>query len=168
MQIKILNVGPLETKQGPKSQYKVFKLDFAVDGQARNRNIMQFSRAIFPVLKAAQPNEYYEITVVKNGEYWDWTEAKKVEGVTEPSGAATSKPQSGSGSTWETPEERAATQVMIVRQSSIRAAVNLLSHSEPGFTAEEAIAVAKKFEAYVLTMNPVEQQDDLDDSHEVM
>ena len=52
---------------------------------------------------------------------------------------------------WETPEERAVRQVMIIRQSSLSNAIaffNAIGHKK--FTELDVIDLAKNFEAYVL------------------
>jgi hypothetical protein len=53
-------------------------------------------------------------------------------------------------SNYETADERAARQVMIVRQSSISNAVALLKTEKHTPTTEEVLAVAKQFENFVL------------------
>ncbi len=130
MQIKILSVDPVETRQGPKKMYRVFKLYYAVDQQSRNKDIMEFSD-VFKILKVAQPGECYEITSEKKGEFTNWTRAEKVEGTktesTSSNGGGSYRSNTVRQGTWETPEERAARQVMIVRQSSISSAVAYLA-----------------------------------------
>ena|SRR3990167_5918190 len=60
---------------------------------------------------------------------------------------------------WETSEERAARQVMIVRQSSLSTAVALAAASNPkgaSVTTDDIIRIAQDFEAYVLDKGDVE------------
>lgn len=62
---------------------------------------------------------------------------------------------------WETAEERAARQVMIVRQSSLATAERFINSKEPkGVTVsvDEVIEIAKQLEAYVLSKAVVEVQ----------
>jgi hypothetical protein len=56
-------------------------------------------------------------------------------------------------SNYETKEERAARQVMIVRQSSLSNAVSTLSVGAKHLTPSEVVAVAKEYERYVLGLN---------------
>lgn len=155
MQIKILNVGEIESRRGPKKTYKVFQLAYSLDQQSRDKAIMEFS-AVFKVLSKAQPGEVYEIESKKNDAgYVDWLSAVKVgEAGAAPAASATSASKGAqvSKGTWETPEERAARQVMIVRQSSISSAVALIAAGgEPGrATVGDTIELAKAFEAYVM------------------
>ena len=62
---------------------------------------------------------------------------------------ATSKPSTSPKSTYETPEERAKRQVLIVRQSSLSSAIELLKTDKKSPTVPEVLQVAKQFEAYV-------------------
>jgi hypothetical protein len=60
-------------------------------------------------------------------------------------------------STYETPEERAARQVLIVRQSSISSAVEFaVAHKVKD--PQEVIAIAKQFEDYVFGNDKVKQE----------
>lgn len=102
--------------------------------------------------------EIYEIDVVKNqAGYNDWVSAKKSDGsvVTAPVSAATTHAAPASartmgGSTYSTAEERAKTQLYIVRQSNINAAVNVLTvGAKTPPKLEEVLALAKRFESHV-------------------
>lgn len=163
MQIKILNVGEIETRRGPKKTYKVFQLAYSLDQQSRDKQIMEFSK-VFNVLKAAQPGEIYEITSEKNAAgYVDWLTATKVgEAGAAPaaSAASASKGATVSKGTWETPEERAARQVMIVRQSSLSTAVAYFEAINASTaTEDDVISLARKFEAYVMSQPEFKDSD---------
>ena len=147
MQIRIVNVGNTETKQGKKAAYSVFELVFSVDGNERKRKIMSFDKDTYKVLKAAVPGEVYDVTVKQNGEYWDWVSVTKVsDGSAAPAAAASG---TRAGGNWETADERAKKQVYIVRQSSIANAVAYHNSQEAQVTVQEVIATARQFEAYV-------------------
>ncbi len=127
----------------------------------------------------AQPGEVYDIDVVKNtAGYNDWTLAKKSDGSSGvPSMASTASgpkasPSAFTGkSSYPTDEERAKTQVYIVRQSNLTAAINLLSvgaKSPP--KVDDIISTAKIFEDHVfgtsndaVTAEPASAFSDLED-----
>ncbi len=78
----------------------------------------------------------------KEGKYWDWVGIHRQDSV--PAKAVGSAPTRPS---YETPEDRAQRQVSIVRQSSLKAAVDLVrEHTQD---PQLVIGVAKQFEAYV-------------------
>ncbi len=150
-QIEILAVNPT-TKPTAKGSYTQLDVAFKKDGKTEGKKIMPFgaSKAAYETLKNAKFGETYTITSVKNEQsgYWDWTDAS-VGGAGNTISAGGAKPTLSPKSTYETPEERAKKQVYIVRQSSISAAVALLHNDKKPADANEVIATAKLFEAYV-------------------
>ena len=111
---------------------------------------MRFGAAAttFKTLADAQSGQQYEITIVKNPQgYNDWTACSPANGAAShsdaPAAAVAGKANATPRSTYETPEERAQRQVLIVRQSSLSNAVSCLavgSKSPP--QPAEVIAVA--------------------------
>ncbi len=106
----------------------------------------------------AQPGEVYDIDVVKNtAGYNDWTTAKKSDGSSTTATSTTSassvagKPAfTPAKSSYPTDEERAKTQVYIVRQSNLAQAINLLSvGAKTPPSVDNVIATAKQFEDHV-------------------
>jgi hypothetical protein len=71
--------------------------------------------------------------------------------VATPQASIAGKPAAASPrSTYETPEERAQRQILIVRQSSLSSAVALLTTgAKTAPSAQAVVDVAKEFEAYV-------------------
>ncbi len=142
------------------------------DGKPDAKKIVSFdkdSKAAYGVLTAAQPGDLFDVKSEKVGNYWKWTDATatgKNMGGSVGGGSATAGKNVGGGRTeaatgtanksfaaprsnYETPEERAKRQVYIVRQSSISSAVELLKDPKKTPAADEVIAIAKEFEAYV-------------------
>lgn len=162
MKIQVVMVGPVISKQGPKAAYSVFELIYKYGDKTGNKNIMEFQKAAFAALKDAQQGDWFDVTTEKSadGKYTNWTAVSPTTADATSSGPATS-PSSGGKSTaasgntrgWngETPEERAARQVMIVRQSSLATAVNLYSLKKDGgdFSEQDIIKTARVFEDYV-------------------
>jgi hypothetical protein len=153
MLINIVDVGTPSTKASSTGRsYQEIDVTYKTEnGQVSNKKIMSFSNpSVFNHLKDLTKGEVVHVTTVKNAKgYWDWTGVGS-EG--DAPVATQSKPataQAGgrvTGSNYETKEERAARQILIVRQSSLSSAVELLG---PGKSVEEVLAIAKQFEDYV-------------------
>lgn len=152
MQIKILNVGATELKQGPKAKYSVFTLTYESNGRENKKSIMSFQKEIFGTLASANVGDVYDVEAVKNGQFWDW---KSVTKATATSPATSGG--SGGGYYKETSEERALRQVYIVRQSSLASAVTALG---PGHGTGDYIAAARDFEGYVFGVDMVDEPND--------
>lgn len=118
------------TRQGPKSSYIQLELTFKRldSGKIESKKLMSFMQPaqVYQALVEAKMDEQFTITSEKNEKttYWDWTEAVAAA----PGGASTSAatPASKGGSTaWA--DDRAVTQVYIIKQSALKAAVDLLT-----------------------------------------
>ncbi len=111
-----------------KKPYNVAEVTYSTDrGENKTKKIMSFSNpGVFAtVSKMAQGTR---IEVENDGApYYNWTSAKVV--ANEAPNAANAVPKSGvvQRSNFETPEERAARQVLIVRQSCLAQAVAFFS-----------------------------------------
>ncbi len=161
MQIQVNSVSVEEVKNN-KGGYKVALVKYVRDGKDEEKKIMSFSNpAVFANLTGLTNFPIaLEVKAEKNAKgYWEWAAIN--------AGGAAPKafgsPQAPARvSNFETPEERAARQVMIVRQSSLSTAQALLeANGGKKSTPEEVIAVAKEFEKFVMG-NRVEQiQDDI-------
>jgi len=142
-----------------------------------HNNTFKFNNDLLEQLKAVKPGQFAKVVAVKAGQFVNWQsveivdapvqEAKEVAGSQHSAkGYAEFKPETPSKtqvrSNYETPEERAARQVMIVRQSSLTAALKLAelglsTGNQAFFTEEDIITSAKVFEAYVLGMGASEE-----------
>lgn len=138
MRIKLIHVGGI-TKE---AKYSYFPLTYSKDGkEEKPKKIMSFDEKAFGELKNANPGEEFDVTLKKddNG-YWKWVDVVKVVAGSSPA------PAVRSGSTYETPDERARRQVLIVRQSSLAQAVAFLGS---GAQEEDVLPLATKFEEWV-------------------
>lgn len=122
-------------------------------GKVEQKKIMPFgeSRGVKDALEGAAAGSKWTITRVKNGNFWNWTEA--VAGVTE---KETSMPASNTPNKpaytrdFETREERANRQVLIVRQSSLSSAVATLTPGAKNALDPDAVlALAERYTQYV-------------------
>jgi hypothetical protein len=149
----------VEQKQVGKGQRLIVTHTDLSTGKTDGKQLVEFytDKEVWGTLAGAKPGDFFTIHREKNASgFWDWKGVSKSDGssseaATAPSVAAKATTQARSN--YETPEERAARQVMIVRQSSISSAVAFLAPQ--GVTDPDAvITVAKKFEEYVLTNTP--------------
>jgi len=148
-----------ETKPTPKGSYEQLEVTYknlSYQGKVESKKLMSFgaNAASFNILKSAPAGSQWEVTVVKNNAgYNDWPTVVAASGAAAPaaapSGLSTNKAAIGPKSTYETPEERAQRQILIVRQSSVSAAVATLSVGAKAVKPADVITVAKEYEAYV-------------------
>jgi hypothetical protein len=169
MQISIISVS-VETKPTQKGSYQQLEVVFknlTFQGKVESKKLMSFGAAAstFKVLSQAQAGNVFEVTTVKNDKgYIDWTDAKQTTGDAAPQAASNgaavgtySKATPAPKSNYETPEERAQRQILIVRQSSVSSAIALLSTgAKAAPKVADVIAAAKELEAYVFGVEPVE------------
>ena len=161
MQLDIIDVSQPSTATTRNGrQYQSVEVTYKNDeGKVQSKKLMSFSNP--DVFKSAQTWEKGDIinVVAEKDEagYWNWTrvladgEAAPAPKVTQASASASKTGATRvTGSNYETKEERALRQVMIVRQSSLANAVSTLAtHGKP-VTEIDVIGLAKKYEAFVL------------------
>lgn len=153
MQVKILNVDIENVVKG-KSRYSVATVAYISGGEARTQKIMSFANP--DVFKKVQElvGQETNVTVTKNeAGYNQWSsiggEDVKGSPVAAPSGTTAAPATRVTGSNYETPAERAAKQVYIVKQSSISAAVALAANNKEKAGPEDIIKTAQVFVDYV-------------------
>jgi hypothetical protein len=150
-QITILKV---EKEVSPKG-YTVTNVSYKnAEGKVKGMKVFPFKEqaSVAAAFADASPGDVYEAAFRKNDkDFWEFAPTPTKTGATEKvtTGAASSAATPARGN-WETSEERAARQVMIVRQSSISSAVNLVGAAKAKISTTEVIEMAKDFEAYVL------------------
>ena len=163
MQVNVVDVSSLNTHQAKNGrQYQSIEIMYKNDqGQAQSKKLMSFSNpAVFKAAQEWAKGDVIHVSTEKdqNG-YWQWTAVGTAETTTDNRGddisAATAPTQAKaatrvSGSNYETKDERAARQVMIVRQSSLSNAVATLAIEGSTASANDVISLAKLYEGYVL------------------
>jgi hypothetical protein len=133
-----------------RGSYQIAKVNFTnEEGRTETRNVVSSKKFIYAVLGKANEGESFEVEQTKNDKgYWEFTSAKKA--AAGAASSAGSKSASASPrSTYETPEERAARQVYIIRQSSLSTATSILAVGAKSIKAADVIGLAKELEAYV-------------------
>lgn len=159
-QIEVINVGTPQTvpTKGGKS-YQSLEIAFKRDGKIEGKKLVSFTNPhVFNTAKDLKPGDVVFVTSEKGQpnaqgqSFWQWEGISKDGGsqMNAASSGGTPTTQKASGGTWETKEERAARQVMIVRQSSLTNAVATLAVGAKTLKPEDVVATAKIYESYVL------------------
>lgn len=147
MQIDIVNVENQKVKTyfTLSVSYKDFR------GDLKSWKLFSFSNpASYGVLKDAKPGERYEITTGKDAkDYTVWTSATKLDGAA-PTPAASSPSKA---SAWVPDADR---QRLIVKQSCLKAAVDVLIASDAGLETDRITALSDEFVAYIYDVPALE------------
>ena len=155
MRIEIINVQQTSkptAKGGTYQQLDVAYKNLDFQGRVEGKKIMSFNyKDTFAALSKATNGQIYDITKVKEGEYWQWSNAilEESQGTTN-SATTVSKASPSPKSTYETPEERALRQRMIVRQSSISNAIETLKVEKKVVDTKDVIKVAQVYFDWVM------------------
>lgn len=141
---EVLEVGQVENK----GKYQQITLKVSKDGKQSEKKLMSFGdgATAFKFFQSNGPGTY-EVKQKQNDKgFWTWFEVFPMTGNTAPKAGASPAPRN----TYETPEERAIRQKLIVRQSSITNAIALFELDKKRVpTVVDIIAVARQFEDYV-------------------
>lgn len=170
---------PVSTIPTAKGSYQVIDLAYknkSFQDKLEGKKVMSFTnKDVFAALQKAQFGDIFEISRVKNDKgFWDWTSVStagmgdNIQSTPTSSSIGTS-PSVVKGtvtpkSNYETAEERAARQVLIVRQSSISSAVEFAVANKIK-NEEEVIRLAKRFEAFVFGKEVTTYQTGVDENN---
>jgi len=149
MRIKVLSIGELINEKTGKGGYFHFTIKYNKDGKEFSRKLVSFGGSLssYNTLKDALGDEQYDVVLSKDDTgNWQWTSATKVD-PTKPE-VTVAKNETGKSGNWETTEERARRQVLIVRQSSLAQAVITKGMGEQN--ADNITELAEKYEAWVM------------------
>ena len=169
MLIDIIDVGSVSTHSAKNGrQYQSLEVTYKNEqGQAQSKKLMSFgNKDVFATAQSWQKGEKVNIATEKddNG-YWQWT---RVLAEGEVATVAPAKSAGGSttrvaGSNYPTVEERAQTQVYIIRQSSLTNAVTTLATSGKAVSSDDVLALARVYEGHVLGVTPEAKADSIED-----
>lgn len=141
-----------------KGTYGVLTVTYRSNGKIAEKKLMSFTNpAVFKHFEKASKGDQIDVTSVRNDKtgYWGWT------AIGFGDAPAATPPASGgvvrSGGNYETKEERAAKQKYIVKQSSLSAAVALLTvGAKTPPAADDVISLADKFVEYVFNTDAMD------------
>lgn len=156
MLINIIDVSPEQTLTNKNGKnYKQIEVTYKnAEGKASSKKLFDFNKGAYDNLKGLAKGTVVEITTVKNGDYWDWTAATVGPTSTGSTGSSSdggsASKSSTSGGTYATKEERAVTQVYIVKQNALTNAANLLKSEKKVPTAKEVTELAQELANWTL------------------
>lgn len=159
MQITVLNTTKSTATNAIGKPYQKLEVAYKDSfGKVMSKLLLPFGdqKAAFDSLESAQVNSVFTITVIKNAKgYNDWVSAVQAPPGTVASLADAAKQPASTAvsvkSNYETPEERAKRQILIVRQSSLSTAATVLSIGAKSVpTPDSVIALAETFYAWVM------------------
>lgn len=132
-----------------KGGYNALTVNFTDErGKTTARKIFDFAaREVYAALKNATPGQVYEVSEQKNQKGYDeFTSATATTEKVAVPAAGSAVPKSN----YETADERAARQKLIVRQSSVSSAISLLVlQGDKKSTVNDVVQVAKQLEDFV-------------------
>lgn len=159
MQIQIIDVGTPNTIAGKGGRnYQSMEVTYkGEDGRVTSKKLMSFSNpGVFKTISTLTKGATIDVVTQKDqAGYWQWT------AINEGGSTATSSyapngnsaplptPTKVTSSTYETKEERAVRQRLIVRQSSLSSAIDILSVGSKGIKKEEVLALAEELVSWV-------------------
>ena len=157
MLINIIDVGTPNTHAAKNGRsYQSLEVTYKDEqAQTKTKKLMSFSNpSVFNHIKNLTKGDQVNVSTTKDDAgYWQWTGINADNTASpSPTPATTSSTQGTrvTGSNYETKEERAQRQVLIVRQSSLSVAASALAvGSKSAPTADAIIQLAKQFEDYV-------------------
>ena len=171
MQIQIIDVGTPNTIAGKNGRsYQSIEVTYKDDsGKVGSKKLMSFSNpTVFKTITTLNKGDAVNVTTEKdqNG-YWQWTAvnqggaAPMVQTQSTGTGTSTSSTRV-TGSNYETKEERAARQELIVRQSSLSAAVSILTVGAKTVDKEAVKTLAQELSDWVFQKDNTKSVTDID------
>lgn len=153
----------VDTVKKGRNSYQVASVTYSDNGKNFTKKIMSFANPkVFDVVQNAKQGERYDVSVVKDGDYWNWSALKMVTG--EQNTPERAQPATGGkvlGSNYETADERKLRQLYIIKQSSISNAIEFLKGDE-NVTVAEVLNIAQHFVDYVYGTNQTLEEMDSD------
>ena len=141
MRIKVIDV-EIEAVQKGKNTYHKAEILYDNNGNKQSFKVIDFaSPAVYKTISKATKGDMFDVEVTKNDAGFNqWVSCVPTDGSGSDSTVATPSKLAGTGSgstpartsTYETAEERATRQRLIVRQSSLTAALGILSPGSKG------------------------------------
>ena len=136
------------------------------NGKVQTKNIhengLKYAPAVKNGLESLEPGDNFTVEMEKKDDFWTWISIKKGIEQEEKQKTTTQQSTTSKSTSWETAEERAARQKLIVRQSSLTNAVAFLA-IQPGtmsITEVDVIETATTFYNWVFEQGVDENTED--------
>jgi hypothetical protein len=156
MQIQIIDVGTPNTHAAKNGRsYQSIEVTYkGNDGKVSSKKLMSFSNpSVFKTISGLSKGASIDVVTTKDDAgYWQWTginDGSQPAQAAPAAQAASSSTTRVTGSNYETAEERAARQRLIVRQSSLSAAVSILTVGAKTVDKEAVKSLAQELTNWV-------------------
>ena len=149
MKIKITDVNVEWIAKG-KSKYGKASVSYTYNGEPRTQNIMSFANPdVFKTVQEMVGKEV-EVAITKNAQnYTEWSSITVDGGSSSPANNTAVPNRTVVNRDFETREERAARQVLIVKQSSLSAAIDTLKTDKVSPNPDDVLTLAQKYTDWV-------------------
>jgi hypothetical protein len=177
MQITVIDVGTPNTHAAKNGRsYQSLEVTYkGADGKVGNKKLMSFSNpSVFKAAGSWNKGDVVEVVSQKDDQgYWQWTGIGTEGGApVAPAPASSTSGARVTGSNYETKEERAARQELIVRQSSLSNAISILTVGAKTVSKAEVLSLATELSDWVFgkdakatvsydPSNPADFEDDI-------
>jgi hypothetical protein len=140
-----------------KSRYTKAVVEYTYNGEPRKQTMMSFSNpGIFKQVQELTPGQEIDVDVIKNDAgFNEWSRITVGDSAAKatPTGTATSGVTKVTGSNYETRDERAARQVLIVKQSSLAQAIASYGDQVTTMSPDEILERAQTFADWVFSQD---------------
>lgn len=155
MIIEIQDVSRSDSTGKNGKSYGVLQVAYRADGKLQEKKLMSFSNPqVFKHIEGLKKGDTVNVKTEKddNG-YWQWTAIQNEEQQQSKPVQSGTTPTRVTGSTYETPEERAIKQKYIVRQSSLTTAIQILGVGAKSLDKQAVIGLAEELENWVFRVD---------------
>ena len=158
MEIQIQDVSRSDATGKNGKSYGILQVAYRSDGKLQEKKLMSFSNPqVFKHIEGLSKGDVVNVRTEKDGNgYWQWA-AIESESSSPPTKTGAISTQAGAvrvtGSTYETPEERAIKQKYIVRQSSLTTALGILSVGAKSLDKQQVLSLAEELEQWVFRVD---------------
>lgn len=144
-----MKIRVIKTEVTDKGKYKLNKVTYRnlETGKTLSANLPSFkSPEVFETFGKAVADSTWDVKVEKDGDFWVWTHATPTEAPADVPAAAPGRRGTSTERDWETAQERAVRQILIVRQSSVERAMAFGVQKD----LDTVLALAGKIEDWVM------------------
>lgn len=154
MQIEIQDVLRTDSTGKNGKSYGVLQVAYRADGKLQEKKLMSFSNPqVFKHIEGLKKGDTVNVKTEKDGNgYWQWTAILNEE-QQQPKPVQSGGATRVTGSTYETPEERAIKQKYIVRQSSLTTAIQILGVGAKSLDKQAVLGLAEELENWVFRVD---------------
>jgi hypothetical protein len=144
-----------------KANWEKAVVTYEGDQGEKKQNLVSFKNpAVFAKLRELSEGDVIDVKLQKDGDFWQWAEITKLGA----NSASNARPLPTGGkaptSNYETKEERAARQILIVRQNAL---TNAVTRAGVGADPQDIVNTAEFFASWVQAKDIFKEDNDLGD-----